>query len=154
MGPKPSPVVGISRADGRKSRFWNTDWIGLLSFMVKKHILILALAIAFALLAGLVMPFFAFVLGNLFNSFMLFGARSISSQMLLDNVVSGCVRLAGLGIASWVLNGSYFFLFIVFGEQQAANARGAVFQGLLEKNIEWFEAQKDGTAAFLSCLQA
>ena len=154
MGPKPSPVVGISRADGRKSRFWNTDWIGLLSFMVKKHILILALAIAFALLAGLVMPFFAFILGNLFDSFMLFGANSISSQTLLDQVVTSCLRLAGLGITSWVLNGSYFLFFIVFGEQQAASARKDIFQGLLEKDIEWFEAQEDGTAAFLSYLQA
>ena len=135
MGSRPSPVKGSSRPDERKGLSWNTGWMSLFSFATKKHTLILAFAIAFALLAGLVMPFFAFILGNLFDSFMLFGANSISSQTLLDQVVTSCLRLAGLGITSWVLNGSYFLFFIVFGEQQAASARKDIFQGLLEKDI-------------------
>lgn len=126
----------------------------LLSFTTTKHIPTLVLAVSFALLASLAMPFFAVVLGDLFNTFMLFGAGSLSSQALLDQTVTGCVRLAGLGIASCVLNGSYFLLFIAFGEQQAASARGSIFEALLERDIEWFETQGEGTAAFLSGLQA
>lgn len=126
----------------------------MFSFTTANHVLTLALATSLALLAGIIMPLFAVVLGNLFSAFMLFGAGSVSSQTLLDQVVSGCVQLAGLGIANWVLNGSYFLFFIVFGEQQAASARGGIFKGLLEREIEWFEGQENGTAAFLSCLQA
>lgn len=128
--------------------------MSLFSFTTANHVLTLALATFLALLAGIVMPLFAIVLGNLFNTFMVFGAGSISSQTLLDQVVSGCVQLAGLGVANWVLNGSYFLFFIIFGEQQATSARGKIFQGLLEREIEWFEGRENGTAAFLSCLQA
>lgn len=128
--------------------------MSLFSFITTNHVPTMALATFFALLAGIIMPLFAVILGNLFNTFMLFGAGSVSSQTLLDQVVSGCVQLAVLGIANWVLNGSYFLFFIVFGEQQAASARAEVFQGLLEREIEWFEGQENGTAASLSCLQA
>lgn len=143
-----------SHAKGRRRRRWNAGWMALFGFTGKRQTLTLVMATAFALLAGLVMPFFAFILGDLFNSFMVFGSSRISSQALLGQVVMGCVKLACLGLASWVLNGSYFLLFIVFGEQQAASARKNVFQSLLEKDIEWFEGREDGTAAFLSCLQA
>lgn len=143
-----------SHTKGRRRRRWNAGWMSLFSFTTKKQTLMLMMATVFALLAGLVMPFFAFILGDLFNSFMLFGAGRIPSQTLLDQVVTGCVKLACLGLASWVLNGCYFLLFIVFGEQQAASARKNIFQSLLEKDIEWFEGREDGTAAFLSCLQA
>jgi len=128
--------------------------MSLFSFTTAYHVLTLALATFLALLAGIIMPLFAIVLGNLFNTFMVFGAGGISSQTLLDQVVSGCMQLAGLGIANWVLNGSYFLFFILFGEQQAASARREIFEGLLGREIEWFEAQENGTAAFLSCLQA
>lgn len=152
MESKPSPANGASRPERRYQH--RNGWMSLFSFTTPKNVLTLALAIFLALLAGLVMPLFAVILGNLFNAFMLFGAGSISSQTLLDQVVTGCVRLAGLGIVSWILNGSYFLFFILFGEQQAASARGEIFQGLLERDIEWFEGQENGTAAFLSCLQA
>lgn len=148
MGLKASP------SKGRRSRRWHAGWTILFSFTDKKQVLTLILGTIFALLAGLVMPVFAFILGDLFNSFMLCGANIISSQTLLEQVVTGCVKLAFLGLASWALNGCYFLFFIVFGEQQAASVRKSVFQSLLEKDIEWFERLEDGTAAFLSCVQA
>lgn len=154
MGFQSSPAKDASTQGERKCLSWNAGWMTLFSFMTKKHTLTLALATSFALLASLIMPLFAIVLGNLFNSFMLFGAKNISNQELLEQVATGCVRLAGLGLASWVLNGAYFLLFIVFGELQAASSRGKIFQGLLQKDIEWFEGQENGTAAFLSSIQA
>lgn len=154
MGFQSSPAKDASTQGERKCLSWNAGWMTSFSFMTKKHTLTLSLATSFALLASLIMPLFAIVLGNLFNSFMLFGAKNISNQELLEQVATGCVRLAGLGLASWILNGAYFLLFIVFGELQAASARGEIFQGLLQKDIEWFEGQENGTAAFLSRLQA
>jgi ATP-binding cassette subfamily B (MDR/TAP) protein 1 len=59
-----------------------------------------------------------------------------------------------LGIYSWLCSSLYFILFLIFGELQAANARGKLFEGLQEKNQEWFEGQQDGTRTFLSCLQS
>ena len=154
MASKSSPAKHVSSRGERKCLSWNAGWMTLFSFMTKKHTLTLTLATSFALLASLIMPLFAIVLGNLFNSFMLFGAKNISNQDLLEQVATGCMRLAGLGLASWVLNGAYFLLFIVFGELQAASARGKIFQGLLQKDIEWFEGQENGNLAFLSSLQA
>ncbi|KAK9644393.1 ATP-dependent permease [Aspergillus fumigatus] len=109
---------------------------------------------ALALLASSVTPIFAILLGDIFHSFTSFGGGDISGDDLLRKVKRNGIALSGLGIASWVLNGTYFSLFIVFGELQVSNARTRIFEELLRRDQEWFETHKDGSNAFLSYLQA
>ncbi|EAW25244.1 ABC transporter ATP-binding protein [Aspergillus fischeri NRRL 181] len=128
--------------------------MSLFGFTTKNHLPTLSLATALALLASSVTPIFAILLGDIFNSFTSFGGGDISGDDLLRKVARHGIALSGLGIASWVLNGAYFSLFIVFGELQLSNARTRIFEELLGRDQEWFETQKDGTNAFLSYLQA
>ncbi|RHZ60109.1 ABC transporter ATP-binding protein [Aspergillus thermomutatus] len=128
--------------------------MSLFGFTTKKHVPTLSLATVFALLASSVTPIFAILLGDIFNSFTSFGSGDISGDDLLRKVARHGIALSGLGIASWVLNGAYFSLFIVFGELQVSNARTRLFEELLGRDQEWFETQKDGTKAFFSYLQA
>lgn len=132
----------------------NPTWLSLFRFTAKRHLPVLFLGVFLAVAASLTTPAMAVLLGNIFNTFTLFGAGSISGQSLVEKVTSGCVGLACLGAVSWALNASYFTLFIIFGELQASSSRGKLFEELLKRNLEWFETQQDGTGAFLSSLQA
>lgn len=133
---------------------WKPSWLSLFSFTTKKHIPTLCFAILFAALASASSPVFATLLGEAFNSLALFGSDQISAHELIQKTKTSCIKLACLGVYSWFCNSIYFILFIIFGELQVANARGTLFDGLLQKEQEWFETQQDGTRTFLSCLQA
>lgn len=129
-------------------------WLSLFRFTTRKHIPILVPGVILAIAASLTAPALAILLGNVFDSFTIFGAGQTSTQSLVQKVTTGCIGLAGLGAASWALNASYYTLFVLFGELQAASARTRLFEQLLKRNLEWFESQQDGTGAFLSSLQA
>ncbi|KAB8265811.1 P-loop containing nucleoside triphosphate hydrolase protein [Aspergillus pseudonomiae] len=133
---------------------WKPSWLSLFSFTTKKHLPTLCFAILFASLASASSPVFATLLGEAFNSLALFGSDQISAQELIQKTKTSCIKLACLGVYSWVCNSIYFILFVVFGELQVANARSTLFNGLLQKDQEWFETQPDGARTFLSCLQA
>jgi ATP-binding cassette subfamily B (MDR/TAP) protein 1 len=129
-------------------------WKSLFGFTSKKHLPTLILGSCFALVASCVTPALAIFLGNVFDSFTSFGARQSSAQELRDSIVSNCFGMVGLGVAGWFLNGAYYALFVAFGELQASGIRGNVFIELLKRDIEWFEAQREGSGAFLSGIQA
>ncbi|GES62378.1 ABC a-pheromone efflux pump AtrD [Aspergillus terreus] len=112
------------------------------------------LPILFAFIASLATPAFAYVLGDIFNAFTLFGGESLSSEELTQTTANFCVALAGIGAGGWLFNGLYFIAFVIFGELQVANARWRLFEGLLIKDQEWFESLQDGPRTFLSGVQA
>lgn len=147
-------ALSISLPSLRRILHWRWSWMSLFSFTTKNHLPTLSLAMALALLASSVTPIFAILLGDIFHSFTSFGGGDISGDDLLRKVKRNDIALSGLGIASWVLNGTYFSLFIVFGELQVSNARTRIFEELLRRDQEWFETHKDGSNAFLSYLQA
>lgn len=62
--------------------------------------------------------------------------------------------MIGLGGADLVLNGAYFMVFVAFGEFQASSTRARIFNELLKRDVEWFEAHQEGSGAFLSSVQA
>lgn len=129
-------------------------WLSLFRFTTKRHLPVLILGVFLAVAASLTTPALAILFGKIFNAFTLFGAGSIAGRNLVERVTSDCVGLACLGAVSWALNAGYFTLFILFGELQAASARDRLFGELLKRNLEWFEAQQDGTGALLSSLHA
>ncbi|KAE8147972.1 P-loop containing nucleoside triphosphate hydrolase protein [Aspergillus avenaceus] len=133
---------------------WNPSWLSLFSFTTRKHIPTLCVGILFTALASSTSPLFATSLGQSFNAFTSFGGGNISSHELMQEVSAGCIRLACLGLLCWFCSSIYFIFFAAYGELQVAQARGKLFDGLLQKNQEWFETQPDGTRTFLSCLQS
>ncbi|KAJ5610629.1 hypothetical protein N7510_007348 [Penicillium lagena] len=130
------------------------SWKSLFGFTSKKHLPTLILGSCFALVASCVTPALAIFLGNIFDSFTSFGAGQSSAQGLRDSIVSNCFVMVGLGVAGWFFNGAYYALFVAFGELQASGIRGNVFIELLKRDVEWFEAQREGSGAFLSGIQA
>ncbi|EAW10345.1 ABC transporter ATP-binding protein [Aspergillus clavatus NRRL 1] len=151
---KVKSLITASVSSFKCVRSWRWSWMSLFNFTTRSHSATLSLAIVFAFLASSITPIFAILLGEIFNSFTLFGGGQLSNDGLLQDVARNGIGLAGLGVASWILNGVYFTLFIIFGELQVSNARITLFEGLLERDQEWFETQKDGTKAHLSYLQA
>lgn len=130
------------------------SWKSLFGFTTRKHLPTLAVGATFALLAGCVTPALAIFLGNVFDLFTSFGAGQMLDDELCSHIVMNCLGMIGLGAVGWFLNGSYFAIFIAFGEMQASSIRREAFVELLKRDIEWFEAQREGSGAFLSGIQA
>lgn len=130
------------------------SWKSLFGFTSRRHLPTLISGSIFALIASCVTPALAIFLGNVFDSFTSFGAGLTDPQDLQRLIIKNCLGMIGLGAAGWVLNGAYYALFVAFGEMQASAIRSEVFAELLKRDVQWFEAQSEGTGAFLSGVQA
>ena len=141
-------LAGARRFIHRKPR-----WMSLFSFTTTKHLPVLIGGFTFTAISSLSVPIFSVLLGEIFNTFTLFGGGKVAKQDLTPQISKYAVQLVGLGAINWVCNSVYFILFVIFGEFQVANARTKLFERLLQKSQEWFETQPDGTRVFLSSLQ-
>ena len=130
------------------------SWKSLFGFTTQHHLSTLIIGALLALLAGCVTPALSIFLGNVFDAFTAFGAGQTGTDELRDRIATNCIGMVGLGAAGWFLNGAYFGIFVAFGELQVSNIRSMVFVELLKRDFEWFEAQKEGSGAFLSGIQA
>lgn len=130
------------------------SWKSLFSFTTRRHLPTLVIGAVLALLAGCVTPVLATFLGNVFDAFTSFGAGQLAADGLRSKIVASCFGMLGLGVTGWFLNSAYFAVFVAFGELQASNIRTKVFADLIQRDIEWFEAQQEGSGAFLSGVQA
>ena len=95
------------------------------------------------------MPTMALFLGWIFDAFTAFGAGTIMGNDLAGRVTQNAMYLVILGGASWFFNGSYFMLWLVFGELQAKSARDALYIGMLEKEMAWYDNRKAGINALI-----
>ncbi|KAF3387677.1 Alpha-factor-transporting ATPase [Penicillium rolfsii] len=129
-------------------------WKSLFCFTTRRHLPTLIIGTILALLAGCVTPVLAIFLGNVFDAFTSFGAGQIAVYELRSKIVASCFGMLGLGAAGWFLNSAYFAVFVAFGELQASKVRSQIFFALIQRDVEWFEAQEEGSGAFLSGIQA
>ena len=131
----------------------DASWKALFNFTSRKHSLTVAAVSILTFLAGLIVPAFAICLGELFDSFTKFGSETISGFQLLAEVYNGSLTLLKLGALGWCIYGAYFFVWVVFAELQARNARKKLFRELLKQELRWFDMREEGTGAFLSRTQ-
>ena len=129
------------------------NWHSLFEFTSKKDLKLSFVAVTFSVAAGIVAPALAVFLGKIFNLFTSFGADQISGADLLEQVSTYSIILTGLGSASGLLHASYFSLWLVFGEVQAKNVRRRLFDGMLEKDVSWYDMRMDGIDTLVSRLQ-
>lgn len=129
-------------------------WKDLFSFTTRKHVPILCTALLFAFIAALTLPAMAVLFGLIFRQFTDFASGKISSSDMLHNSSNYCIYLTAVCAATWFTNSVYFMLFLAFSELQARSARERIFNALLHKNIEWYDAQESGIAAFLPTIQS
>ena len=128
-------------------------WLSLFNFTTRSHGFPLLLAIFLSVASGVIIPALSIFLGKIFDCFTSFGAGSISGSDLLHRVSMYGLALVGLGSASGILNAGYFMFWLLFGELQAKSARDGLFEGMLEKEMEWYDMRKAGIDTLISRLQ-
>ncbi len=138
---------------GREESPRRARWVSLFNFTSRGHTAHLVLAVTFAIVSGVVIPAVAIFLGRLFNLFTDFGGSQIGGQDLVKKVAVNCIAIVGVGAGSWVLNGGFFMFWLVFGELQAKIVRDKLFDGLMQKDMEWYDLRKNGIGALILRLQ-
>ena len=128
-------------------------WRSLFIFTTKRHYVTLFFAAAFSGLSGIVMPTVAIVLGRIFDDFTRFGAHQLNRHELISRITTGCLTLVEIASLSWFLNSAFYLLWMVFGELQAKTVRDKLFEGLLNRDIEWYDRRKDGIGALVPRFQ-
>jgi ATP-binding cassette, subfamily B (MDR/TAP), member 1 len=131
----------------------NVSWKALFYFTTTKHIVPLGSAIILAILAGLVIPSEAVLLGEIFQSFSSFAAHEITEDEFSSQVTKWCIGLVGLATGSWIFHGAFFFSWMLFGDVQANSARQRLFKSLLNKEMKWYDLRRNGVAALMPRLQ-
>lgn len=131
----------------------HAEWRSLFNFTSRAHVLSLIIAICLSVASGIVIPALAIFLGKIFDKFAAYGAGTISGSDLTSEVSKNGLYLLGLGSASWLLNGSYFMFWLLFGELQAKSVREKLFDGMLQKDMEWYDMRKSGVNAMIPRLQ-
>ena len=128
-------------------------WKSLFHFTTSKHAGYVILAIALALLSGLVIPFQAYFLGKLFLALTSFGARAIDGDKLISDISMYSIYLCAVGAGNWIVSTLYYASWLYFGELQGRSARIALFRSLLEKDMAWYDMRKNGIGALIPGLQ-
>ena len=128
-------------------------WRCLFSFTNKLHLIVLISSTTLSVASGAIVPLMAILLGKVFDSFTEYGTKKISGDVLTNKIASDVYYLLSLGGASWILNGSFFVTWLVFGELQAKRARDKLYVGMLEKEMEWYDMRKAGINAMIPRIQ-
>ena len=132
----------------------HTSWRSLFNFTSTTDALPLLLGLILSIAAGIVNPALAILLGRIFDLFTNFGAGEISGSDLVEKISTNAIILSGLGTASGLLHAGYFTLWLVFGELQAKHVRERLFDGMLEKDMGWYDMRTDGINTLVSRLQS
>lgn len=128
-------------------------WLSLFNFTSKHHTPTLTIALILSIISGIVIPAVSIFLGKIFNLFTEYASGKISGHVLVSKVSINCIALVAIGVGSWALNGGYFMFWLVFGELQAKSVRDRLFDGLMQKDMEWYDMRKNGVSALIPRLQ-
>jgi ATP-binding cassette subfamily B (MDR/TAP) protein 1 len=118
---------------------------GLFYFTRPKDYLVCFLpALACSITAALVQPFMSKIIGEAFDVFVRFpldarGATSADKDALMKGITTTTIELVGAGAAALVLNYAKGALWARHGEMVVDRLRKAVFDGVQEKGMTWFD---------------
>lgn len=129
-------------------------WHDLFNYTSKTHSIILVLALIISVASGMIVPALALFFGKIFDYFTKFGGGQINGLDLKQDVSSYACYLVGLGCASGLLNACFYMLWMIFGELQAKGAREQLFNGMIEKEMEWYDRRTAGISTHSSRLQS
>jgi len=121
----------------------------LFTFTTWKQCGLLVAGLAAAFLSGALKTSMSILIGKIFAVISQFGSGQLGGIDTLAEVSSWCVLLVVAGAAGWLVNFAFMFSWVVFSEVQARNIRREMFQGLLNKEMPWFDCQEDGIASLL-----
>lgn len=124
-------------------------WRSLFAFANRQHAPYAVLAVISSITAGIPQPTSAIFYGYIFSSLAKFGGGTLDGQQTLHNISVWCIALTVLGVVSWVVQGGSLSAWMVFGELQAKTVRKAMFEGMLDKDMEWYDLREDGIGSLL-----
>ena len=146
-------VSGMDAQDEENDQAEGFGWLSLFGFTTRIHLVCFSIAIILSVASGIIIPAFAIILGKVFDIFTKYGAKEISGSALVKKVSTYGVGLVGLGAGAGILNTGYFMAWLVFGELQAKSAREKLFDGMLTKDMDWYDMRKAGIDTLISRLQ-
>lgn len=145
MPPTPtSPSTGKTRNVSR--------WRDLFAFTKKRHIVPLGAALFVSTAAGAVGPALSIFLGKLFNTLSEFAQGDMDKEHFRSVLSKDSLLLALIGLLSFLFGGGSSSTWMAFGELQARTCREEVFDGLLDKPVEWYDTRRSGVQALVARL--
>lgn len=130
-----------------------TSFSSIFAFTNKEHLAVLVPALLLTTIAGAIKPAITIFLGLIFDELANFGSGSIAGDEMLKGVSTWCIALTGLGVATMLVNGGFFYLWLVFGEMQARSVRYKSFLSMMEKEMEWYDLHAEGIGSLLVRIQ-
>lgn len=131
----------------------NPSWRSLFTFTKRSHAPAVVFALTTTLISACIKPASAVFFGKIFSSFTQFGSGLVDGEQCLHEIIKWCIALACLGCLAWFVEGVFFTSWVVFGELQAKSIRGCMFEGMLDKDIGWYDLRQDGVGALLIRIQ-
>ena len=129
-------------------------WKALFAFTTRRHATPLGVAIGLAVASGIIPPAFAILLGKIFDQFTDFGAQRLTPSEFEHKIANLSTYVTVVGAASFILNGCFYMVWVIFGELQAQVCRTKIFEGLSQKSIEWYDMRKSGAGALITRIQS
>lgn len=139
--------------DERKENGSFIRWKSLFNFTTRSHVPVLLLAISCSVAAAFLLPMMAIFFGSFFNVFSDFASSQIDGEKFMHDSLLRLYGLFAVGVATFLFNGALFCLWLMFGELQAREVREMLFQSLLDRDIEWYEARITGVGTLLTRIQ-
>jgi ATP-binding cassette, subfamily B (MDR/TAP), member 1 len=129
------------------------SWRSLFAFTTRQHSTTVAGALVATILAGIIRPTAAILFGKLWNALTVYGAGNVNAKEMLHQVSIWCIALTVLGAGTWIVEGIFFSLWMLFGELQARSVRQIMFSGMRDKSMEWYDLREDGMASLLNRIE-
>jgi ATP-binding cassette subfamily B (MDR/TAP) protein 1 len=130
-----------------------SSWRSLFAFTTRQHALAIAIAVVSTLTSALFRPTAAILFGKIFSILTKFGAGTATAEDTLHGVAKWCTALVGLGGSAWIVEGTSLSSWMAFGEAQARSIRHKMFEGMLDKEMEWYDLRPDGIGPLLIRIQ-
>jgi len=130
------------------------SWKHLFAFTTQHDSATLSFSLLTCLATSGLKAFLPIVYGFIFDAISEFGSGSVEGGEFLRVVAKWAVVLVGMGVGTWIANGSNMGAWIQFGERQARTVRKEVFKSLLVKDMAWYDSQADGISSLLTRIES
>ena len=121
-----------------------SHWKPLFTFTQLDHRRTLTIAIITGIGSGALFPILAIFLGYIFSAFSDYGANRICVFVFVSRVSLYARYLCVFAMASWILHVSFFASSQTFGDLQAVVAQTQTFNGMLLREMAWFDHHNFG----------
>jgi ATP-binding cassette, subfamily B (MDR/TAP), member 1 len=108
--------------------------LSIFRFATNEEIVMIIVCGFCSVLIGVVLPAFAYLTGNMIDSF---HDASTVEGTTKNNLYS----YIGLGVGAFVVGTAMFFGWMLLGERQALRCRKIFFESLIRQEIAWFDTQ-------------